>query len=239
MTVRVRGIYTTALTALFDDVVQASPPIRRRFDESFSMAPADVTIETTADRQGIGIHDTSASTDTAATAISTLRELSVDTLAWRASLPRGGIFAGEVVETLGSGAVVACVDEQASTADDSIPFDDQTAGFLPYSKTDSRVEDGDRLLVQVSEAQPPWSDQRPVLDTTIRIEGGLATLVRGGTTGSGQPDLADIIPAEPPEGWAIRWDRTADDADLDELGAVVEALDSRAAGVEEALDDHP
>jgi len=244
MTVRVRGIYTTALTALFDDVVQASPAIQDRFDDSFSMTPAEITVETTANRQGIGVHDTSADSDAHGAAIDRLRELGLDTLAWRACLPRGGIFAGEVVETLGSGAVLECTTvEQAEASNpnssDPLPPDDQTAGFLPYSKTADRVEEGDRLLVQVKEPQPPWSDDRPLLDTTIRVDGGLATLLRGGTTGSGQPDLADILPAEPPEGWAISWDRRADDADLDELSAVVETLGARAETVEEALGDHP
>ncbi|MFC6722268.1 DUF402 domain-containing protein [Halobacteriaceae bacterium SHR40] len=244
MTVRVRGIYTTALTALFDDVVQASPAIRDRFDDSFSMAPAESTVETTADRQGIGVHDTSTDSGAYEAAIDRLSELALDTLAWQASLPRGGIFAGAVVETLGSGAVLECATADdhppASSAEpsDPLPADDQTAGFLPYSKTADRVEEGDRLLVQVTESQPPWSDDRPLLDTTIRVEGGLATLTRGGTTGSGQPDLADILPAETPEGWAISWDRTADDADLDELSAVIETLGARAETVDEALADH-
>ncbi|MFW6435639.1 MAG: RNA-binding protein, partial [Halovenus sp.] len=230
MTVRVRGIYTTALTVLFDDVVQASPAIQDRFDDSFSMTPAESTIETTADRQGIGVHDTSTDSGAHEAAVDRLRNLALDTLAWRARLPRGGIFAGEVVETLGSGAVVQCTPADHRPAasnpesDDPLPADGQTAGFLPYSKTADRVEEGDHLLVQVTESQPPWSDSRPLLDTTIRVEGGLATLIPGGSTGSGQPDLADILPAEPPERWAISWDRRADDADLDELSAVVERL---------------
>jgi len=236
MTVRVRGIYATALTAVLDDIVQASPPIRRRFDDSFPMGPADVTVETTADRQGVGVHDVSG--DEGSGTVSRLRELAIDTLAWRAQLPRGGIFAGEVVETLGSGAVVACRADPPDW-DAPVPFDEQRAGFLPYSKTDSRIEEGDVLRVQVAEPEPPWSDQRPLLDTTIRVAGGLATLVRGGTVASGQPELADILPAEPPEGWAINWDHTADEADLDELSAAIEALGARAVAVDDALEDAP
>ena len=53
-TVRVRGIYTTALTRLFEDrglsVVQASPPIRDRFDDEFAVAPADAAVSTNSSR---------------------------------------------------------------------------------------------------------------------------------------------------------------------------------------------
>ncbi|RDZ89657.1 RNA-binding protein, partial [Haloferax sp. Atlit-6N] len=53
--VRVRGIYTTAVTHLLLDaghaVVQASEPIRERFDADFGDATHEVTVATTSDRQ--------------------------------------------------------------------------------------------------------------------------------------------------------------------------------------------
>lgn len=234
MTVRVRGIYTTALTELFDEVVQPSSAIAERFDEEFSMAPATVDIETTDDRQGISIHG---DTDDVADALDRLRELGVDTLAWRARLPRGGVFAGEVTDTLGSGALVNCVDQQGEG-----PFaDDRPAGgatgFLPFSNVDGRVEEGDRLRVQVTECRPPWSDGRPVLDTDLRIAGGLATMRRGEAAGGGAPELADILSEEPPEGWRLDWAPVADHADLEELGATVERLGDRARTLDDALAD--
>ncbi len=61
---RIRGIYATALTAVCLDadhaVVQASEPIRERFDAGFPDEPADVAVETTADRQGVGLSGSSA-----------------------------------------------------------------------------------------------------------------------------------------------------------------------------------
>ena len=53
MNVRIRGIYTTALTELLrgdHNVVQASPPIRERFDGTFEVDVADATVRTTDDR---------------------------------------------------------------------------------------------------------------------------------------------------------------------------------------------
>jgi len=57
--VRIRGIYTTALTHLCLEhdwtVVDASGPIERRFEADFETAAPDATIETADDRQGVGI----------------------------------------------------------------------------------------------------------------------------------------------------------------------------------------
>ena len=242
MTVRVRGIYTTALTALFDDIVQASPAIAERFEDSFSMEPASVSVETTDDRQGIGLHGPPAAV---ADALSTVRSVGIDTLAWRAELPRGGVFAGEVVETLGSGAVVRCTSDANGSGGGvdlpepltAVPTAGDGTGFLPYSKTSRRVEEGDRLRVQVTEPNPPWSGGRPVLDTKVRVEGGLAALIRGSDPDAAGPELADILPADPPAGWGIRWEPAADDADLDELSSVIEHLGERAESVDDDLAD--
>ncbi|PSP24891.1 RNA-binding protein [Halobacteriales archaeon QH_10_65_19] len=226
MTVRVRGIYATALTAMLEDVVQASPAITERFEAAFPAEPADVVVGTTDDRQGIGVHGACEDVETV---VSRLRDLAPDTFAWEAALPRGVVAAGEVVETPGSGALIDCGDGDGDSGG--------AVGFLPYSKTARHVEEGDVLRVQVSEPQPPWTDGRPVLDTTVEIHGALASLVRGGTTLSDGPELADIVPAEPPEGWAIEWHRDADDAELDALAAAVHRLSDRASALDEALSD--
>ena len=221
MSVRIRGIYATALTHLFENVVQASPPIRERFETSFPVEHADVTVTTTADRQGVGVVGDGAGVETI---IGQLREVGRDTLAWEATLPREAVYAGEVTDTLGSGAVVDVGDGE---------------GFLPYSKTANRIEDGDRLRVQVRDASPPWSDDRPLLDTTLRVRGSLATLVRGQSRTTKGPALADLIPTDPPEGWGVTWDSASEDADLDALEAVLSGLDERASALDEAIDDGP
>jgi hypothetical protein len=68
---RIRGIYATALTHLFRDtdhtVVQASPPIRKRFGDQFAVEESDIAIKTTDDRQGIDIHGDSTVVSTATT----------------------------------------------------------------------------------------------------------------------------------------------------------------------------
>jgi hypothetical protein len=223
MTVRIRGIYATALTALLEDVVQASPPIRERFEADLPTAPAAASVTTTDDRQGVVV---SGESGRVADALDRLRGVGVDTFAWAADLPLGGVYAGEVTEELRPGAVVDCGDGE---------------GFLPYSETERHVETGDRLRVQVAEPAPPWADDRPRLETTVRVPGHLVELVRGGTAGVGttSPELADLVPAEPPEGWAPSWGRDSDDADLDALDAALDAAGERAEAIDEGLADGP
>ncbi len=219
MTVRVRGIYATALTARLDDVVQASGPIQARFDGDLGPAPAAARVETTSDRQGVGVHG---DPDRVGAVADSLTDVGIDTLAWASDLPAGGIYAGEVTETLGSGAIVEVGPGE---------------GFLPYSSTSRRVEDGDRLRVQVRDPAPPWADRRPVLDTEIRVERGLLALRRGGSSDSiGGPALADVLPSDPPEGWGADWAPLADEADLDHLSDALANVNARAEAVDDALD---
>ena len=163
--VRVRGIYTTAVTRLLLDadaeVVQASEPIRERFAADFADVPHDVTVATTGDRQGVGIHG---GTDAVTAAADCLSDVARDTFAWADPTPPGAVFDAAVTETLGSGAVL-----------DLGPAE----GFLPYDATDAYVDAGDALRVQVRESAPPWGDRRADLGTEVRADRGFATLVRG------------------------------------------------------------
>ena len=223
MSVRVRGIYATALTRLLSeasiDVVQASGPIESRFDADFTVERADATVETTADRQGVGV---SGDGDAVERVVDELRDLGRDTLSWVDPLLERAVYAGEVTETLSSGAVVDCGDGE---------------GFLPYSNSDERVETGDRLRVQVIEGAAPWTDGRAVLDSTVAVRGELLTLVRGGsnsTTAAG-PAMLDVISADPREGWGVSWEAESDDAGFDALAAALEAGNERAAAIDDAL----
>jgi hypothetical protein len=222
MSVRVRGIYTTALTHLLSeagiDVVQASGPIEDRFDADFPVERAAATIETTADRQGVGVSGDSAVVETVRAHL----DVATDTLSWADPLPERAVYAGVVTETLGSGAVVDCGDGE---------------GFLPYSRADDRIETGDRVRVQVVEGAAPWTDGRPVLDTTVAVRGDLLTLVRGGSnsTTAGGPAMLDVISADPRDGWGVSWERYSDDADFDALADALDAANERAAAIDDAL----
>jgi len=219
--VRIRGIYTTALTELFADhatVVQASPPIRERFDEGFPVEPADVAVDTTDDRQGVTLTGGRAAVERLRDRLATV---SRDTLSWSDTAPRDAVFDGVVAETLGSGAVV---DLGA------------TDGFLPFDAADGYVDEGDLVRVQVRRPEPPWSDRRPRLGTEVELSGELLRLVRGASSeAAGAAALEDLLPSELPDGWGARWGRDEDEASMDALDDALAAAGDRAALVDEAL----
>jgi hypothetical protein len=219
MTLRVRGIYATAVTDLFtDEVVQASPPIRDRFDAEFPVAPADVDVTTTEDRQGVGASGDPEAVERVA---SRLASVSIDTLAWQDPAPLGAVFDATVTETLGSGAVLGLGDRE---------------GFLRFGETDDRVDTGDTYRVQVTTPRAPWADARPGLSTDIEVPGALVTLVRGGSTGThNQPELVDLLSTDPPGGWGVRWGRDADDAGFEELDDELATAREAAIDIEAEL----
>ncbi|WP_435070232.1 DUF402 domain-containing protein [Haloplanus sp. C73] len=230
MNVRLRGIYTTALTQrVLDaghDVVAASDPIRERFDADFGHDPHDVAVDTTSDRQGVGV---TGDPDAVSRLVDHL-DVSRDTFVWSSPAPRDAVFDARVTETLGSGAVCDLGDSE---------------GFLPFGSVDAHVEVGDTLRVQVTEPAPPWIDRRPVLDGDIRVRAGPATLVRGesGVTVDTYDDeagrelagMTDLLGIEPPDGWGLRWEDAATDADMGALQTALERAVDRADAV--SLDD--
>ncbi|WP_049979703.1 DUF402 domain-containing protein [Halolamina rubra] len=231
--VRVRGIYATALTRTLLDaghrVVQASPPIRRRFDADLPAADHDVAIETGPHRQGVSV----AGDPDAVDAIrALLADTAVDTLAWDDPAPVGAVFDGRVTETLGSGAVVSL---------------GETEGYLPFRAVDGTVETGDTVRVQVTEAAAPWDDDRAMLDTGLQVEAGLATLTRGreGVRVAGRDDAAgrelagitDLLSTAPPENWGLEWARDARDAEMATLEDALDRANERAEALETAVDD--
>lgn len=237
---RVRGIYATALTRLFLDaghaVVDASPPIRDRFDESFPQAPPSVRVEMTTDRQGVGVTGDKAAVKTA---VSALTDVGLDTFAWPDPTPAGTVLEGRVTATRDRGAVVSLAVES--------PRDASAEGFLPYRHVDSHVETGDRVRVQVQSSVPPWTSQRPTLETTLRVDAGLVTLEPGGKAeaeaGTGTATatetetrvavrddeaarelagMVELLGIEPPAGWRATWGPAALAADMAALEAALE-----------------
>ncbi len=251
--VRLRGIYSTALTRLLldadHDVVQASPPIRERFDPDLAAAPAAVGVADTDDRQGVGA---SGDPDAVAAICDLLiDELARDTMVWAARAPRGAVFDGVVSQTLGSGAVVELADGQAAAAApqlDAPAADVDAEGFLPFDDADGYVDEGDSLRVQVREPAAPWGDDRPLLGTDIELPGELVSLVRGdegasadvrGERGTELVRTTELLPAEAPEGWGVRWERDAADAGMDALGDALSRAAERAEAMEETLSSSP
>jgi hypothetical protein len=231
MNVRIRGIYTTALTELLrddHDIVSASPPIRERFEEPFEVAVADATIRTTADREGVGLVGDG---DAVGTIRKELAEIARDTLSWRDPTPTGAVFLGEVTDTFGSGATV----DLGSVGGASV------SGFLPYDRVDGYVDEGDTYRLQIARSKPPWSDDDPMLARDLRIPGGLVELSRDADRGSNGGSLtetarlADLLPVDPVDGWTPRWSNEADDASLDAMADGLGRANERAESVMDAI----
>ncbi|QLK27660.1 DUF402 domain-containing protein [Natrinema zhouii] len=235
-TARVRGIYTTAVTQLLSEtgceVVQASEPIRERFERSFDAAPAAVSIETTRDRLGVEV---SGVPDAVETVADELKELAIDTFRWEDGVSRGAVFDAEVLEAGGgSGAVV--------------DLGDGRRGFLKYDDADGYVDAGNRYRVQVHEPAPPWDDDQPLVRPTLEVGGGLCTLSRDRTGVSASlrgeraeelVGMTDLLSVDVPDGWGIRWQHAAADADLEAMGTALEDAAGRARALEAALADAP
>ncbi|ELZ11117.1 hypothetical protein C479_07408 [Halovivax asiaticus JCM 14624] len=231
--VRIRGIYTTALTQRLrtagHEVVQASDPIEERFDGTFATAPASVRIETTRDRLGI---ECSGPATAVAGVADAVESVGIDTLRWTDGAPRGAVFDATVTDADGgSGAVVDLGNGQR--------------GHLPYDAADGYVDAGDRYRVQVTEPTPPWADDLPRVEPTITVGGGVCTLTRGrggvraaapGEAGEELVGLTDLLSADPPDGWGVRWERTAADADMDAMETALSEAVDRAADLDDALD---
>ncbi|MDX1746823.1 MAG: DUF402 domain-containing protein, partial [Halobacteriales archaeon] len=140
--------------------------------------------------------------------------------------PRGAVFDAVVTGTGPAGAVVDLGDR---------------SGFLPGRFIDDPVADDDVLRVQVHEPYPPWSDDRPLVGTTLRAYGGLVGLERG----TGSHDIAgsreqteevlralELLSVDLPTDWTVRGDEPAAAADL---VAIEEAL-TRAADRADTLE---
>ena len=235
-TARVRGIYTTAITQLLGEngleVVQASDPIRERFDDSFETVPADVRIETTRDRQGVEVSGESGSVDAVA---SDLEGLAIDAFRWEDAVSRSAVFECEVIDAGGGGGA-------------TVDLGNGRRGYLHYDDVDGYVDAGNRYRVQVREPAPPWSDGDPRVVPTLEVQGGLCTLSRDRTGVSAAlrgeradelVGMTDLLSVEIPDGWGLRWQHAAADADLEAMTTALEQAVERVQGLENTLTDAP
>ncbi|SEH12922.1 Ribonuclease G or E [Natronorubrum sediminis] len=235
-TARVRGIYTTAITRLIEenglDVVQASDPIQARFDTDFGTEPADVTLETTRDRQGVEV---SGVLDDVDEIVAELEALALDSFRWEDDVARGAVFDCEVLEAGGgSGATV--------------DLGEGRRGYLTYDDVDGYVDAGNRYRVQVREPTPPWSDDDPRVVPTLEVQGGLCHLSRDrngvsaalrGERAEELVGMTELLSVDVPADWGLRWQRTAIDADLEGMTDALERVATRAETLEDNLADAP
>ncbi len=228
-----RGIHSTAATRiLLDegfDVVDPSDVLAGRFDgelsEQAGEAKGDVEVEDSDDRRGLRV---SGDPEGAARVAEVLGE---EGWVWEAGVAEDAVLDVEVVETLGSGAVVDAGDAEA---------------FLPYGRVDRHVEEGDELEVQVVEASSPWTDGLAVVEAGVSV-GGEVGLRRGGSgvevEGGDEADhvqmqrTLELVDVDVPEGWTPRFGRDALEMSATELSEALDDAAEEARTLEASLED--
>lgn len=232
--VRVRGVYTTAVTALLREadiaVTDPSPPIRERFGEEFADAAPAAVVHSSRDRLGL---ECSGDATPIEETVSTIAGVAIDAIRTTDRVPREAAYVGTVVETPGSGAIV------------DLGVDGE--GYLPYDAVEGYVDEGDRYRLQVREPTPPWSDHRPRLEPGLRVETPLLGLERGGdgvtVEANASTDdevtelvrLTELLETAPPDGWSLTWHRGAIGASMDRLESELAHAAERARTLEDGV----
>lgn len=231
--VRIRGIYATALTEWLQSaegprVVDPSPPIANRFEADFSTGDPTVRIGMTADRLGLSVTGEPVAT---ATITDRVTDIGIDTFVWTGSMPLGAVFDGRVDRTDGRGMVVDIAGTEA---------------YLPDRNADGELSEGETIRVQVRDPVPPWTESRPHLDTSIRVQGGIASLRRGveatvadtppGDAGHELARTTDLLSVSIPDRWGVEWNAAATDVDMPTLDAALARVVEEATEIENALE---
>ena len=232
-TIRLRGIYSTALTQLLSSVgvavVDPSTPIEERFDMSFPDRSPTVEIADTTDRRGIGVTGLPSHVEALDPIVS---EIAIDTFGLDAALPQDAIAQGYVADTRENGATVDIANTEA---------------FLPASQQTQSVANEERITCQVYDPHPPWvTGKQPVVGMTPRVHGPFVDLVydADGVSAPTVPlqRMVDAVAADVPTSWGITVHPIAEDVPLALLKEAVETQSKQAVSIEErwqqAAQDH-
>ena len=196
MKVKVRGIYSTALTKLLLDngfqIVQPSLAIKDRFKLPENSTQPDIKIKDRFDLQGIKVLGASEVVD-AFQKILQLTFLDVITRKWAVGV--NGIYKGNVVKS----------DEHTIYVD----LGGGIVGRLPKSESANKKDN--QLLVQVERER--IRSRQPVLTTNLKVIGDHAILMQNCKVGvslkiqdpNKRPELYALEKLLAPNGWGIIW----------------------------------
>lgn len=204
--VRLRGIYSTALTAWCFDrdtpVTDPSATIERRFDREFTDSLRTVALEDSWDRTGVWLTGRDAKEIAAS-----LEQLALDAFRWPADSSQGAVFVGQVSDADGG---------RGATVD----LGEGRRGFLPYDLVDGYVSAGDRYVLQVRQPAAPWLDRLPLVSPHLAVTcRGVSAAREGENTGNGVTAF--------PEGWVLEEvTGTLPDSVLEEITDRIRELES-------------
>lgn len=221
--VKVRGIYSTALTKLLLDkgfeIVQPSPTIKERFRLAANQAPPDLKIKDRYDLQGVRVRGTREAVEAFQSILHSTFEDAL-TRKWRVSVD--GIYKGKVTEA----------NEHTINVDIGV-----AAGKLPRSETVSTKQN--QLVVQVERRR--IGAKQPVLTTRLKIIGNYAILAQSSKTGvslkirdlSKRAELHALGKELAPNDWGIIWRETSADQSKETLENEISALVEKAEMLKE------
>ena len=213
-TLRIRGLYAAALTALFRqhhqdwEIVQPDDEVRACLPGDWRMDSPDVTIDEHADARGM--HDTlrlSGSGDGIEHVVGVLQQHFTDIIIRRSGMQVGSMYLG----------LVGLVSRERRQA--VVYLGGQLSGTLPMGPDDRGPEIGARIPVRI-EALGNGPDKRPQLSAVLTVPGRYAVLsmtpavrISKQITSTGARErLQQLGKAQETKGWGIIWRTAAQNA---------------------------
>ena len=231
--VRIRGIYSTALTKIFLDndfeIVQPSEEIRERFNLEEKILSPHIDIWDKDDKQGIKIETLPKYRSKIIDLFSTNF---YDTIFRYEKIQDGSIYKGVIYRPAPWGGLI-------------IKLTPNLEGLLPQNEVEfQKFSIGDTLVVEVKNPRGPHG--LPLLSTKISIPGDYAVLIPEETVrishkihGSKRTKLLEIGHVIRPDGWGIIWRTSALYADVEDLKEEVERLTDEAEKLHEVALNSP
>jgi hypothetical protein len=226
--VRIRGVYSTALSKLLLErdfsLSQVSEELAERFDSDRDLSPSDVEINSDEDGTGIIV---SGEIDAVSAVKDVLMDSFLDIVKRDSKINVNAVYLGTVQK----------VDSRLKAA--FVDIDDEV-GYLPFSNTTRMIREDEDIKVQVRSL--PMGGKKPVLDMKINLPGKFAVLlsddgakVSKKIKGDKREELIELGRKLKPEGWGLLWRTAAEDAEEDKLVEDVEKLKRSADEVENSL----
>ena len=229
-TLRIRGLYAAALTALFRqhhqdwEIVQPDDEVRACLPEDWRMDSPDVAIDEQPDSQDV--RDTlrlSGSSDGIERVLSVLQRHFTDVIMRRSGMQVGSMYLG----------LVGLVSRERRQS--IVYLGGQLSGTLPMGPDDRGPEIGARIPVRI-ETLGNGPDRRPQLSAVLTVPGRYAVLsmtpaVRISkqiTSAGARERLQQLGQSQETNGWGIIWRTAAQNAADDVLSEEIQDLVQQA-----------
>jgi uncharacterized protein YqgQ len=225
MKVKVRGIYSTAITKLLLDekieVTQAADAIKKALKIDDESKP-DITIEDTETKEGVYVYGTGSEK-----VIDLLKEKLKMSIFYKEEI--GKIYCGIIKNT----------DQKAKSIVISLPDDEE--GVLDLKSFWGYVKPGAKILVQSKGTY----DGKIMLSTQLRIFGDNIIIIKNGFTkmskgihsNEGKTKLYDIAKGLNLKEWGILWVQGAEDKDEEVLKQELEELQKKESEINEKFNN--